>query len=193
MDFELDKVSDYNLRDELDRRKNILNGDKDLSLVPLEYLISEFERRKNIPTVIYTSTEDEDVEILFNAFKTPDGTFLSSRSKHDYKSYQDTISKKIYTIDGGAHYLRRNGDMQDCEDLSIVKGMDFELIRNRFHWTNTGKNNDQPFKMMRLKELSNEHLINILKNLKFQKDSVFKDWFEKEIMYRVDHSIMIEY
>lgn len=198
MDFT--KITDLELENELSRRANVLHADiKGLSVIPLEFLISEFEKRKkksdsisDLNIEIKDKPSIEDPKILFNAILTPDGTFLSSYHRHDYKTHEDEKTGKLYGVDGGASYLRRIGDVIDCEDLTITSETDFMQIRERFHWGSYGKNGDEPLKMNRLKNMGNEHIINIIKNIDFSKESFVKAWFEKEIMYRVDHNIVIE-
>lgn len=65
--------------------------------------------------------------ILKNAIKTPDGTIIESKHRHDFVSYTDK-NGKYYAVDGGLDYLRRLGD-NDYTELSefkekIVKDID---------------------------------------------------------------------
>lgn len=58
------------------------------------------------------------MKIIVNAICTPDGTVLLSANRHDYRTHVDA-NGKTYGVDGGAEYLRRIGDVWDCEELSI--------------------------------------------------------------------------
>jgi len=40
------------------------------------------------------------MNLIANALRTPDGTVLESKSRHDYKEYIDA-NGKTYMIDGG--------------------------------------------------------------------------------------------
>ena len=50
-------------------------------------------------------------KILSNRMRTPDGTVLESKHRHDYVAYLDANGKE-YMLDGGLAYVRSsaNGD-----------------------------------------------------------------------------------
>lgn len=198
MQNKLENVSTEDLIAELKRRKDILlNGKEDLSSIPLEYIISEFtkiQENESLKTPNeYNPVKDVDSKpkILFNAIKTPDGTVISSRHVHDYVVHVDSITGKLYGVDGGASYLKRTGDMGECEDLSIVDSMDFSQIRKKFHWGSYGKDGDQKVLFRPLESISNSHLNAILENVRFGFGSKFKEWFEQELEYRKKENIFI--
>ena len=200
MDFT--QISDLELQEELWRRRDVLEKDiRGLSVIPLEFLISEYEKRKANPNSDMNiqlreleswNPEDENYDILFNAIKTPDGTILSSKHRHDYVAYEDTKTGKVYAVDGGADYFRCIGDMSDCEDLSITSLTPFSDIRERFHWGSRGVNGDEPIKMLRLSSLTNKHIEAILKNVFQNREGTFKKWFTEELEFRKENDINIE-
>lgn len=199
MDFT--QISDLDLQNELIRRKQVLENDKKgLSVIPLEFLISEYEKRKsnaidelNVKMKELENPNEEEYTILFNAIKTPDGTIISSKHRHDYVDHKDEITGKVYFVDGGADYLRRGGeDLSDCEELSITDKTPFFEIRQRFHWGSYGVNGDEPLKTRRISELSNSHIQAIIENVFKNKKSTFKSWFDMELSYREEHNIKIE-
>jgi hypothetical protein len=200
MDFT--QLSDLDLHNELLRRRQVLDNDnKGLSVIPLEFLISEYEKRKSdITSELHIkskeleewNSEDEDYTILFNAIKTPDGNVLSSRHRHDFVVHTDEVTGKKYGVDGGADYFRRIGDVSDCEDLSITDKTPMSEIRQKFHWGSYGVNGDEPLKMIRMSEMSNSHIQAVIKNVFKDKKSTFKSWFESELKFREESNILIE-
>ena len=200
MDFT--QISDLELQEELWRRRDVLEKDiRGLSVIPLEFLISEYEKRKANPNSEMNiqlkeleswKPEVEEYDILFNAIKTPDGTILSSKHRHDYVAYEDTKTGKLYAVDGGSDYFRCIGDMSDCEDLSITSLTPFSDIRERFHWGSRGVNGDEPIKMLRLSSLTNKHIEAILKNVFQNREGTFKKWFTEELEFRKENDINIE-
>ena len=197
MEIDWELVSNDELDNELARRKDIIDGMTDLSQIPIEYLISESEKRRIKKEKALKELEDwkgiEDYIVLFNAIKTPDGTILSSKHRHDYVTHQDSKTGEVYGVDGGSEYLRRIGNVSECEDLSITDKTPFEYVRKKFHWGSRGKQGNEPLIMKSLCELTNQHIHAILDNIfKHRNDSVFKNWFEQELSYRKENNIIIE-
>ena len=196
MQIDWKSVSDKEIEEELYRRKDVLDGMIDLSQVPIEYLISESEKRRIEKEKQLKELEEwagnESYKILVNSIKTPDGTVLSSRHRHDFVMHQDSVTGEEYGIDGGGEYFRRIGNISQCEDLSITDKTPFEEVRKRFHWGSYGKKGDEPLQRRRLLELSDTHIQAIIENVfKSAEYSVFKTWFEKELSYRKEKNITI--
>ena len=96
-------------------------------------------------------------ELLYNAIKTPDGTILESRHRHDYKSYVDS-NGETYVTDGGLSYTRRSVNKEPYEELSVYTDDPHEKIREVFSWGSRGKKGDEPLKYILLKDITDEHL-----------------------------------
>jgi hypothetical protein len=124
--------------------------------------------------------------ILINSIKTPDGTVLISTHTHDYQVYRDTKTNKTYGVDGGQEYLRRTGDIQDCEDLSIIveSDDDYELVRSYLKWGSYGKDGKGPKVHIALKDMEEEHIIAILENYTNRLSPQRKYFMELELTYR---------
>lgn len=103
-----------------------------------------------------------EARIVSNRIRTPDGTILESRHRHDYVTYVDKNGKE-YMVDGGLEYLRRNvHDDAPYEELSVYDDAPYALIREAFKWGTRGKGGNQPLTFVPLKDLTSEHIEAIL-------------------------------
>lgn len=110
------------------------------------------------------SMGDFEVERLIrNAIRTPDGTILESTHVHDYRTYEDA-NGKVYMVDGGLEYLRRNVHVgaYAYEELSVYIDEDHEINREYFQWTSYGKEGKGPAKIQALKDMDTDHIQAIL-------------------------------
>lgn len=121
------------------------------------------------------------MELLYNAIRTPDGTVLVSRNRHDYKEHTDA-NGKYYAVDGGHAYQRILGDVLDIEDLSVYSTDPIERIREHYEWGSYGKSGTEPLHYIKLKDMSDDHIIACMENLKLPK--VLIDIFLQELEYR---------
>ena len=92
--------------------------------------------------------------IIRNAIKTPDGTVLVSKHRHDYVSHADT-NGETYFVDGGIFYQRISVNRVPAEDLSVYSDAPHEIKRAAFYW-NSAKG------PILLKDLENDHLAAII-------------------------------
>lgn len=102
-------------------------------------------------------------KLLYNALRTPDGTILESRNRHDYKTHTDK-NGKTYMVDGGLDYIRRNVH-GDQVDLSVYDDDSHELIRKVLTWGSYGKNGDQPLTYIKLMDMETDHIQACLDNV----------------------------
>jgi hypothetical protein len=103
-----------------------------------------------------------EARIVANRIRTPDGTILESRHRHDYVTYVDKNGKE-YMVDGGLEYLRRFvHDDAPYEELSVYDDAPHAEIREAFKWGTRGKGGKQPLKFVPLKDLTTEHIDAIL-------------------------------
>ncbi len=125
------------------------------------------------------------IEIIFrNSIKTPDGTEIESTHRHDFVCHEDKNGRR-YCVDGGHEYLRRVG-FSDYTDTSIVSTEDHKFNREHFTWGTYGMDGNNPLKRVILKDMSTQHIINILdgKQARFLGDVY--DLFQEEIQYRAE-------
>ena len=120
-------------------------------------------------------------KLIKNSIRTPDGTVLTSRHRHDFKSHKDK-NNEIYVCDGGLSYLKRSVNKETYEDLSVYSDDPFEIVRNSVVWGTYGKNGNEPLKYKTISELSSSHINNILLEPKLEE--YMKEIFEKEMAYR---------
>jgi hypothetical protein len=128
--------------------------------------------------------EKTDGKIIYNAIKTPDGTILVSKHRHDYNCYTDKNGQE-YCVDGGFEYLRRSYSINDYEDVSVYNTDNIEKIREVFSWGTYGKLGNEPLRYILLKDMETSHIENILSNLKNLQPHI-KDIFERELKYRIN-------
>jgi len=95
--------------------------------------------------------------IVRNAIKTPDGTILNSRGRHDFMSHTDE-NGETYMTDGGRDYLRRSVNDKPAEDLTVVLFHGHERVREAYDWGTYGPNGDQELSYVLLKDMADGHV-----------------------------------
>lgn len=133
---------------------------------------------------------DPKPEILRNAIMTPDGTMLESRFRHDYVSYKDKVSKETYFTDGGFSYIKRSINKIPYKDFTVYSSDPIERIRLHFKWGTRGKDGTQKLTWVHLYKMSDAHIVAAMQSL--VDDSVVRELFEREKVYRKLHNIKIE-
>ena len=127
---------------------------------------------------------------LYNAIRTPDGTILKSLHRHDYKTYTDANGLE-YMVDGGRDYLRRNEyPFAPYTELSVSLQDKHDKKREHFTWGTRDKCNSLPVKEILLKDLSDNHILAILRTQALT--SPVESLFKNEIMFRLTHNLYIE-
>lgn len=120
--------------------------------------------------------------IVRNSMRTPDGTEIVSRHRHDFVEYTDANGRR-YSVDGGFAYLRHGWEVDDFEDTSVFSDDDFEKIREAFEWGSYGKTGQEKLHYIKLKDMEDAHIAAILKT-QTQLDPETLEVFEKELYYR---------
>ena len=123
-------------------------------------------------------------QIIRNAVRTPDGTVLESKHRHDFKMHTDAITDESVSIDGGFDYLRRVGMFSGCVDMSVTTQDEFESIRAVFAWGTYGKDGKQPLSYVKLKDMASEHIQAVLDTQERICGTVVEQLFKQELLYR---------
>jgi len=120
--------------------------------------------------------------LMFNAIKTPDGTILISRHRHDFVSHLDTLTNKTYAVDGGLSYQRVIGP-RDYENLSLYDKDSFEKKREFCEWGKLLENGSH--KYIKIKDLETDHIEAILET-QHRMRMDFRELLSKELASRKD-------
>lgn len=127
--------------------------------------------------------------IISNKIKTPDGTIIESVFKYDYKEHKDK-NGEYYTVDGGLSSLNRTYNKKPAYDISITDAAHFDVIRQHLKWGHKGKKGDQPIQFIKLADMADDHILNVMLHMKGM-SKVFKKQFIKELEYRLINNIFI--
>lgn len=132
--------------------------------------------------------------IIRNAIICPDGTYLRSYHRHDYKSHKDALTGETYVVDGGNDYLRRSVNTVPVLDLTAYLDDPFEVVREAFVWKSYGKNLEHlPDGIyVALQDMPDEHICSILATQKHIVGTFVEKLFKDELQYRLEHNIRKE-
>ena len=101
-------------------------------------------------------------KVLVSGLKTPDGTVLYSRHRHDYKTHDDS-NGEWYMIDGGLSYHRGSVNVVRGEYISLTTESPHVEIREHFGWGTYGKDGKEPLHEMILKDMETGHIEAVLR------------------------------
>ena len=123
-------------------------------------------------------------EIICNRIRTPDGTMIYSRHRHDYVCHIDDNGYE-YVVDGGLDYLKRacSGSAPPATELSVFSNDPHSMIREAFTWGSRGVKGDQPVLYLTLMSMTKEHIQAILDTQRHISPTIRKV-FEDELKYR---------
>lgn len=100
-------------------------------------------------------------QLLVNMIQCPDGTILESRYRHNFVEHIQDDGRRYY-IDGGLSYNHVGYSDEKYKDLSCYVGDAHNIIRERFTWGSYGRDGDEPLHYIKLKDLTDEHLDNLI-------------------------------
>lgn len=121
-------------------------------------------------------------QLLVQSIKTPDGTILTSRHRHDYVTHIDAISGEMYMVDGGNSYRRGTVNKVPATDLCVYTDDSHEKIREAFTWGSRGKSGNEPLTYITLSSLTADHILAILRTQRLSED--VEQLFYNELNWR---------
>ena len=101
--------------------------------------------------------------LIYNAIRTPDGTIIESRHRHDFVCHTDTVTGERYCVDGGLEYIRRVNWHLDCKELSLDDTEPHEVQRVVIKWGSYGKDGKSPLRLIPVGEMETDHILAVLK------------------------------
>lgn len=121
------------------------------------------------------------MKLIRNSIRTPDGTVLVSKSRHDYNAYEDTTTGKVYMVDGGLTYQRRSANGDEV-DMSLYDDQPHEIQREVLKWGSYGKDGKQPLTHIPVSEMDTSHIKAVIDEC--GPSEVFLNCFLKELEQR---------
>lgn len=126
---------------------------------------------------------EDHPKLLANRIRTPDGTILHSKHRHDYVTHKDK-NGETYSTDGGIDYAHRSaGHNQDYEEMDVYSDAPHQEIRAAFHWGTRGKDGKSPLEWKPIETLSTQHIEAIIETQHHIPKHIRKV-FEDELKYR---------
>lgn len=154
--------------------------------------------------------------LLVNKIRTPDGTIIQSKNRHDYVTYTDK-NGATYMVDGGCNYLKRNYfpdnrtrfqkivdkvkkffGLRIRESISYIEESLYNTdsikeLREWIYRAGFGKDGRCGYREVLLKNMSNSWIDNVIEyEENLRPTNKFISVFYRELQHRIDNSIYIE-
>lgn len=129
------------------------------------------------------------LQIVYNAVKCHVcGETIESHHRHDY---QTCGCENEATVDGGLDYIRYGAkDMTKITKITYNHLDPHDLLRCFVSWGTYGKKGDEPLRYVPVKDMSDEHIRNIL-NVNHQGSAWMRNILKNELDYRTEFNISI--
>lgn len=121
--------------------------------------------------------------ILAYLCKTPDGTVMQCKHRHDYQEYTDKITGEIYMLDGLGYYTRSSVNIVPAEYTFVTLDTPHDVARKLVVWGTRGKSGAQPLKYISVASMETEHIEAIL-DTQFQIAAELREFLKRELIYR---------
>jgi hypothetical protein len=145
---------------------------------------------KILQTIFYMNKKVKENRLVVNRWRTPDGTYLQSKHRHDYVQYEDK-NGETYIVDGGTDYIRMSQNIVPMECCCLCENDPIEEIRKYLLRGTFNSKGDSIW--VPLDRMSDSHVQNcIIYNEELGlKDDVITECYRRELEYRKAHSISI--
>lgn len=128
--------------------------------------------------------------LVYNAIRTPDGTLLVSRHRHDYVVHDDRVSGEQYMLDGGIDYIRTSLNRVPATDESVTLDDGIGRVREVLEWGTRGRDGREPLRQILLKDMTNAHIQACLDTQPCM-HTTYRKAFEMELKFRREYEITI--
>lgn len=128
--------------------------------------------------------------LISQKIKTPDGTILESRHRHDFRTHFDKVSNELYMVDGGLDYARRSLNTVPATEMSVCLEDGIDVVRHELTWGTRGKDGSQPFRLVKLSEMTDDHIQACLDTQPYMHPH-YRVAFQMELEYRRTHGITV--
>lgn len=133
----------------------------------------------------------EEKRIVCNRAKCLDcGDIIISKHRHDFVK----CTCGNLAVDGGESYLRRlSTPKRNFEEMTVYSDAPFKELREVIYRGGRGKDGKQPLKWVKLSEISDDWLQNIIKYEEgYRPDNRYLPYYRQEQEYRQQNNISIE-
>ncbi len=108
-----------------------------------------------------TEQDKETPQLIRNAWRTPDGTVIESRHRHDFVTHVDANGEE-YMVDGGLDYIRANVNKEPAESMCLYDTEPHSVQRDVLTWGTYGKNGDESLTYKKISEMTSNHIKAVL-------------------------------
>lgn len=119
-------------------------------------------------------------KIIVSRLRTPDGTILHSRHRHDYVTHVDA-NGRTYILDGGSEYIRHSAN-GDEELLTVYSNSPHSEKREYATWGTYGIHGRSAIRYVPIKDLSEDHILNIIRDCRLSPE--YLQMLNDELVFR---------
>ena len=133
--------------------------------------------------------------LVANRWRTPDGTLLWSRHRHDYVGHNDA-NGEYYFVDGGHDYIRMSKNAVPMTNECVYADDPFETVRAcEYRGALVEKSGGLLQVFVPIRHMSDAHLCNtiayVLKRMDGIKYDMHLHLYVKELLYRLEHCLFL--